>query len=152
MLGGPIDVWITDDGLPTRVVMAEGFFPVQVDLTEFGLEVPAVEPPSADDVYTGGDSQELVAGWLVPAVLGAADDVAHSFFCIVGEGVSRFGPEARAEVEKALAQIEAQLAAPDLAEAERAGLEAAAASIRAFLDTAGTASTLPPFADPCPTD
>jgi hypothetical protein len=70
--GFPIDVWITDDGLPVRMVMTfappagesgdalfgDGSFSMQVDFTDFGVPVE-IEPPDPDEVHVVDDPSEL---------------------------------------------------------------------------------------------
>jgi len=61
----PIDLWITEDGLPIRQVMeldlgalAGGTMTMQLDLSDFGVAVD-VEPPPAEEVISFEDHPEL---------------------------------------------------------------------------------------------
>ena len=69
-LGGadtfPVDLWITEDGLPIRQVMTmelvdevmAGTMVVQVDMSDFGVDVD-IEPPPAEDIISFDEVPEL---------------------------------------------------------------------------------------------
>ena len=59
----PMEVWITDDGLPVRMTMemaAADLFDMkmQIDFTDFGVEVD-ITPPPEDQVYRVDDPSQL---------------------------------------------------------------------------------------------
>ena len=62
----PVDLWITDDGLPIRQVMEvamdgaglEGTMRIQVDLSDFGVDV-VVEPPPPEEIVSFDEHPEL---------------------------------------------------------------------------------------------
>ena len=62
----PMELWITDDGLPIRQVMAfdltdaglTGTMRIQIDMSDFGVDVP-VEPPPAEEIISFDEHPEL---------------------------------------------------------------------------------------------
>ncbi len=61
----PMDVWVTDDGLPVRMVMTmEGMggtpadLRMQIDYVDFGIDVD-IEPPPADDTVLVDDPSQI---------------------------------------------------------------------------------------------
>jgi hypothetical protein len=69
----PMDVWLSDDGLPVRTEMVSPAGPVRtttrVDLSDFGVDVD-IQPPPADqvvDVHDVNELQQLFTGTSAPA-------------------------------------------------------------------------------------
>ena len=59
----PMEVWVTDEGLPVRMVMEtpvqQGLeVRVQIDLTDFGIDVD-IEPPPSEDTLVVTDITDL---------------------------------------------------------------------------------------------
>jgi hypothetical protein len=170
---GRADVWITRDGLPTRVVVEYVFglgeIAVTVDLTDFGVEVDDVAPPDPADVFAG--TEQLANRWLQPniaevleggaldrldpaAFAGFADGLGCAALPLLAEALDRqagaMTDDQLAEMERALAAIDAQADSVDDSTADgarqRAALLASASAIRAVVTAARTGDAVDPEA------
>ena len=153
-----IDVWITEDGLPTRITMDYDFglmsLEVAVDLTDFGVDLDDFVLPDADDVFAG--SAQLAEQWLQPRMgeiaAGTADEAACTnlaqIAAVMQQQAAAMTEEQLASLEQALAQIDIQLgtiddSTPDGAQ-RRAALDSSAAMLRALVDAGRTGAPIDP--------
>ena len=157
-LDAQVDVWITGNGLPTRLTMTYDLgliaLDVAVDLTDFGIEMDDFDLPDADDVFEG--TEQLAEQWLQPdmseVAAGTADEAACADLAgiadVMEQQAAAMTDEQLADLEQALTQIDARVssiddAAPDAAQ-RRAALDASAAMLRALLDAGRTGAPIDP--------
>jgi hypothetical protein len=161
-----VDVWVTDDGLATRIKADIPFLSVRMrfteDFTDFGVDVPAIELPSPTDVFKGSES---MATWHLPRLLSTATmELACGLLSGGTEALRQqtfdVSADVLAEWQRALRDLETRIGSIDESTPEgareKAALEQSAEMIRALVAAATSGQpvgdVIPQFNGSIPTE
>lgn len=153
------EVWITDDGLPTKVDVSFSFLTLrygfEMNFTDFGVDVPEATIPAPSDVFEGDPS--LPDEWLMPkpnadALGGAMCDLMPDLAESLERQAATMNETQIAEFEKSIAGLEQQLATNDTSTTEgaeqHASLVVMIARFRAIATAARTGEPIDPATIP----
>ena len=155
-----VDVWITRDGLPTRIVIEYVFGSAEVnlivDLTDYGIAVPETNIPPVSEVFTG--TEEISASWLQPQLFsdeqlsatagGLACALVPQLAEVLSKHAQAFTEEQLIILEQSLANLDAMVSGLDDSTADEAREKAAVLASASMLRSLATAARTGDPVDP----